>query len=248
MGVNIGSTAGYLWLDSWVMANVIYLSTLSFCRRFLNRTNDPCGRQYDQMTQAARSVQANIAEGAARHQTSAETELKLTDVARASLSELATDYLCFIMARGETAWPKSRPEWAAVQATRLAKPNYGSDLMHDVSAHIIAQKRLFEPWTESADASTAANAMLILCGRLTTMLRKQMAGRMELFRQEGGFTENMTAERLAAIKAKAAVDGAPPCPLCGKPMVRRMARKGQNSGREFWSCQDYPACRGTRNA
>lgn len=44
MGVNIGSTAGYLWLDSWVMANVIYLSTLSFCRRFLNRTNDPCGR------------------------------------------------------------------------------------------------------------------------------------------------------------------------------------------------------------
>ena len=69
MGVNIGSTAGYLWLDSWVMANVIYLSTLSFCRRFLNRTNDPCGRQYDQMTQAARSVQANIAEGrrATRH-------------------------------------------------------------------------------------------------------------------------------------------------------------------------------------
>lgn len=45
---------GYYWLDTWVMSNVIQLATQDFCRRYLNRTNDPCGRQYDQMTQAAR--------------------------------------------------------------------------------------------------------------------------------------------------------------------------------------------------
>ena len=46
---------GYYWLDTWVLANVIQLATQDFCTRFLNRTNDPCGRLYDQMTQAARS-------------------------------------------------------------------------------------------------------------------------------------------------------------------------------------------------
>ncbi len=47
---------GYYWLDTWVLANVIQLATQDFCARNLNRTNDPCGRQYDQMTQAARYV------------------------------------------------------------------------------------------------------------------------------------------------------------------------------------------------
>ena len=78
---------GYYWLDTWVLANVIQLATQNFCLRHLNHTNDPCGRQFDQMTQAARSVPANIAEGNSRHSTSRETEMKLTDVARASLAE-----------------------------------------------------------------------------------------------------------------------------------------------------------------
>lgn len=41
---------GYYWLDTWVLANVIQLATQDFCMRYLNHTNDPCGRQYDQMT------------------------------------------------------------------------------------------------------------------------------------------------------------------------------------------------------
>lgn len=81
MGVNIGSTAGYFNMDCWVTANIVWLVTQSFCSRFLNRNNDPCGRQFDQMTQTARSLQANIAEGASRRQTSMETKMRLTDVA-----------------------------------------------------------------------------------------------------------------------------------------------------------------------
>ena len=71
---------GYYWLDTWVLANVIQLATQDFCARFLNHTNDPCGRQYDQMTQAARSAPANIAEGNSRHSTSKETEMKLSSI------------------------------------------------------------------------------------------------------------------------------------------------------------------------
>lgn len=70
----------YFWLNTWVFANIIQLATQDFCKRFLNLKNDPCGRQFDQMTQAARSGVANIAEGSSRHSTSRETEMKLTDV------------------------------------------------------------------------------------------------------------------------------------------------------------------------
>lgn len=93
---------GYFWLDTWVMANVIQLATQDFCVRFLNHINDPCGRQLDQMTQAARSAPANIAEGNSRHSTSKETEMKLTDVARATLSELANDYLNWLLRHEQT--------------------------------------------------------------------------------------------------------------------------------------------------
>lgn len=247
MGITIKTTAGYLYLDSWILANIIQLSTLSFCRRFLSRSNDPCGRQFDQMTQAARSVTANIAEGASRHQTSRETEMRLTDVARASLSELAGDYLFFLLANGQTAWEYNHPTAVSLRAVRLDPPNYGTNLYHDASLHILAQKQHFDPWTEVEDPSAAANALLVLCGRLIGLLRRQIEHQLTDFKQDGGFTENLTQERLATIQDQNRQQDAPPCPLCGKPMRRRMARKGINSGHEFWSCTDYPNCRGTRS-
>ena len=104
--------AGYYWLDTWILANVIQLATQDFCRAFLTLQNDPCGRQFDQMTQAARSCTANIAEGNSRHYTSRETEMKLTDVARASLSELANDYINWLLQSDNTRtsrWRSSYP-------------------------------------------------------------------------------------------------------------------------------------------
>ncbi len=112
MGVKFGSTAGYMYMDMWVLAGIIQLGTFSFCRRFLNQSNDPCGRLFDQMTQAARSGQANIAEGVSRHQTSKETEMKLVDVARASINELSNDYTPLSL------WPTSK--WRG--ATTTPKP------------------------------------------------------------------------------------------------------------------------------
>ena len=48
------NSTGYKRLDAYILMNIIQLETLVFCRRFLSRDNDPCGRQFDQMTQAAR--------------------------------------------------------------------------------------------------------------------------------------------------------------------------------------------------
>lgn len=114
MPIEIKSIKGYYFLDVWVMANIIQIATYEFCRRFLGKENDPCGRQFDQMTQAARSVTANIAEGLSRHQTSRETEMKLTDVARASLSELLGDYFFLAMINHVEPWKKNSKPYTAL--------------------------------------------------------------------------------------------------------------------------------------
>ena len=91
-----------------------------------------------------------------------------------------------------------------------------------------------------------ANCLLVLCNRLVLMISRQLESQLATFREEGGFTEGLTAERLAARTEKSRQVDAPLCPLCGKPMIKRVAKKGINSGREFWSCSGYPECNGTR--
>ena len=241
------SKFGYYWLDTWVMANVIQLATQDFCTRFLNHTNDPGGRQYDQMTQAARSAPANIAEGNSRHSTSKETEMKLIDVARATLAELAHDYLNWLLRMEQVPWSAHSAAYLDVASVRLDKPNYQDDVQYHSSIHILKQKHRFDPWLCSNDSVTVANCILVLCNRLIMMLGRQIENQLSTFREEGGFTEALTVERLAHRTERSLQDNAPTCPLCGKPMIRRMARKGMNSGHEFWSCSAYPQCNGTRN-
>jgi len=238
--------AGYFWLDSWVMGNVIQLATQDFCRRFLDRTNDPCGRQFDQMTQAARSVPANIAEGNARHSTSKETEMKLTDVARASLAELVNDYLNWLMLHECLPWPNQSREYRSVAAIRLDAPTYQDDVQHQSCMHILAQKHKFDLWLKSDDSLTVANCLIVLCNRLILMLGKQIETQLSTFKEKGGFTEALTAERLSHRTQASIAGDAPACPKCGKPMIKRVAKKGVNSGKEFWSCSGYPECSGTR--
>lgn len=229
------------------MANIIQLATQDFCSRFLNRTNDPCGRQYDQMTQAARSGQANIVEGNSRHSTSKETEMKLTDVARASLAELAGDYHNWLLRNDKVPWSNHSEEHNKVSNTKLDKPLYKDDVQYLSSIHILAQKHKFDLWLQSDNSEVVANCLLILCNRLISMLNKQIENQLLTFKQEGGFTEALTEERLTARVEQESATGAPVCPKCGKPMIKRVAKKGKNSGNAFWSCSDYPDCNGSRN-
>lgn len=237
----------YYWLDTWVLANVIQLATQDFCVRYLNLTNDPCGRLFDQMVMAARSVPANIAEGSSRHSTSRETEMKLIDVARASLSELSNDYLNWLLRYETTPWSTKSAEYHAVNSVQLDAPNYKDDILHLSSIHILRQKHKFDNWLNTGDSLVAANCLLILCNRLIMMLRRQIQHLLESFKAEGGFTEGLTAERLSYRQQQSVQANAPICPLCGKPMIKRVAQKGINSGREFWSCSGFPNCKGTLN-
>lgn len=246
MGVNIQFSQSYHWLNSWVLANVIQLATQDFCERFVDYRMDPGRRLYDQMVMAARCGVANIAEGTARHSTSIETEMRLLDVARASFDELQGDFFNFLLRKNADVWPMGNPDREAIWQMRLDLPQYASDYLHESGNHILHQKSKFSQWLDVDSPEIVANTLLMLCLRENKMLQAQIQHRLEGFRQAGGFSENMTVERLEARKLQAIEDGAPPCPKCGKPMLRRIRKKGQKQGNEFWGCSDFPNCNGIR--
>ncbi|MFA4943538.1 MAG: four helix bundle suffix domain-containing protein [Lentisphaeria bacterium] len=241
--MDFDKSGGYRWLDSFIMASIVQLATLRFCGKFLNRRNDPCGRQYDQMTQAARSGKENIIEGSERTATSKETEMKLTDVARASLCELRGDYETWLLRRGQAPWRRDAPEAKTLFNLRLDKPEYSGDIAHDSCVHILAQQKKFAEWLDSDDDTVAANALLILISRTVNMLTHQLQSLGDRFEQVGGFREKLATVRTAG---RAKQEDAPACPECGKPMHKRKARTGRNAGQEFWGCTAYPECKGVR--
>src|SRR3954452_22260087 len=109
---------GYRALLSYQKAEVIYDLTFRFCQRFLAKGD----RTADQMLQAARSGKQNIAEGSKAARTSKETEIKLTNVARASLEELLADYRDFLRVRDFPLWEKDSKE--ALYVRRLGNTSH----------------------------------------------------------------------------------------------------------------------------
>lgn len=239
---------GFRKLHSFTLATIVQVETLRFCRRFLTfdhraagaKFYDPKGRQYDQMTQAARSGRQNIIEGSERSSTSKDTEMKLTDVARASLSELRGDYEVFILDRNQLPWSVHAPEAKAVNAITLDPPPFVDDMVHESAKHALQQRRKYARWLDADDAVVAANAMLIIIGRALNMLKSQVAAQGRAFQETGGFSERLMAKRLEARQMQKD-EKAPDCPQCGKPMRRRTSVKG-----DFWGCAAFPDCKGTR--
>lgn len=240
---------GFRKLHSFTLATIIQLETFRFCRNFLTfdhrqadeKIYDPKGRQYDQMTQAARSGRQNIIEGSERSATSKDTEMKLTDVARASLSELRGDYEIFIIDRGQLPWSVHSPEAKAVNAISLDDPPFTDDVVHESAKHALEQRKKYARWFDSSDPVVVANAMLIIIGRSMSMLKSQVESQGKAFEETGGFSERLMSKRLEARETQRHDPDAPLCPQCEKPMCKRRSAKG-----EFWGCTGYPDCRGTR--
>lgn len=169
---------GYKKLIVYRKSDVVYEGTVTFCRRFLPARGD---RTVDQMTQAARSCKQNIAEGSSASGTSKETEIKLTNVARATLDELKEDYLDFLKSRGLAEWPAS--DERAVFARAFAKAhNDWADW-----------REIFE----TRPAETLANLMLTLCSQTSYMLGKMIERQEADFKAFGGVRERMHAARTA---------------------------------------------------
>ena len=156
---------------------VLYQMTVVFCRRFLPKYGD---RTVDQMVQAARSGKQNIVEGLADGVTSTEMELKLLNVARASIKELKEDYLDYISAHSLVRWQAGHPRYDSL----LAFCREHNDLEE------------YEPYFTKWSDEEIANCALTLCHMVDRMMSTTLELKEKDFVENGGIRERMTAERL----------------------------------------------------
>jgi four helix bundle suffix protein len=170
---------GYRQLLSFQKAEIIYDFTHRFCERFLQRGD----RTIDQMVQAARSGKQNILEGSQASGTSKEMEIKLMNVARASLEELLEDYRDFLRVRRAPIWPKGSKE--ALFVRRLgSKPDTSYES--------------YRTYMETRPPEILANIALCLIHQANYLLDQQLRQLEKAFLAEGGLRERMTRARLAA--------------------------------------------------
>ncbi len=170
---------GYESLLSFQKARIVFDATVRFCKRFIDKHS----RTYDQMIQAARSGKQNILEGSRASGTSKETELRLTNVARASLEELLEDYRDFLRNDGCAQWEKDSKE-----ASYVRKLGSRKDLSFE----------LFREFIETRPGPVAANIVISLIHQTNSLLDQQLRRLEQDFLREGGLRERMTRARLAA--------------------------------------------------
>ena len=230
---------GYEHLRAYHVAEAVYDATVVFCNRLIGKR----ARTHDQMVQAARSGVRNISEGSGAAATSKKSEMLLTNVARASLSdELLKDYKSYLIQNGLRVWPKESREALAMRE-RLKH-----DVAPDLPPATAGKVRLtglagLSDFVMKAEPELAANAMLCVVNQASYLLRRLLERQSRDFAEQGGFSERLYAVRTEARASKENVD-APACPLCGGEMRKRTAGKGSRAGKEFWGCAAYPACRG----
>lgn len=176
-GSFLPKTGNYRELLSYRKSEIIYDFTFRFCERFLNRGD----RTIDQMVQAARSGKQNIAEGSKASVTSTETEIKLTNVARASLEELLIDYQDYLRVRDIPLWTKDSAE--ALYVRKLGKQKSESF-------------ETYRPFFEDRPAATLANIAICLIHQANYLLDQQLRRLEKDFIEKGGLRERMTRARL----------------------------------------------------
>lgn len=170
---------GYRNLRTFQLARLIFDVTVRFCHKFISVKSRTC----DQMVQAARSGVQNIAEGSQASGTSKKTELKLTNVARASLEELKLDYEDFLRQHQMRVWERTDPRRQEIVKLRFNTA--------DQFALWVKEKAQ----NPSSIAEIAANGTLVLISVACSLLDRQLAAQAEAFMREGGFTERLYRTR-----------------------------------------------------
>jgi four helix bundle suffix protein len=179
----IAPHGGYRELRSYQNAEIVYDATVRFCDRFIDRRS----RTLDQMVQAARSGKQNIAEGSMASGTSKKTELKLVNVARASLEELLLDFEDFLRQHGLALWDKEHPTAQAVR-----KLVYRTNRSYET----------YKPYIENSPPEVAANTLICLINQTNYLLDQQLRQLEQQFVEEGGFTGRLYRTRLEARKRR----------------------------------------------
>lgn len=222
----LGHKGYYRKLRCFQLAEHLFDITFVFCNRFIK----PGDRTKDQMIQAARSIKQNVAEGSCAANMSTQSEMFLTNVGKSSQQELLLDFEDYIITRGLKKW--------ALNDCRTE--NVRSNLKKQMSREFMIEKA--KGWSDE----TLANVAITLIHQCDKMLAGLLEYQKQQFLQNGGIKEQMAKARIDARmnQRTQSAQSVPSCPKCGKPMQRRTQKKGQQQGREFWGCSDYPKCNG----
>jgi four helix bundle suffix protein len=172
----------YQTLLSFQKAEVVYDITFRFAHKYLSRGD----RTIDQMIQSARSGKKNILEGSKAGLTSKMTEIKLTNVARASLEELLDDYRDFLRARDLPMWPKNSKEALYVRGLGRREPQ---------------TFEIYRQIVETRPAAVVANLAICLIHQTNYLIDRQLQRLEQDFLKQGGLRERMTRARLEARSA-----------------------------------------------
>lgn len=172
---------GYRNLITYQKSEIIYDGTVYFTKRFFKKYD----RTIDQMVQAARSGKQNIAEASMASATSKETEIKLTNVARASLEELLIDYEDFLRSNKLPLWGKEHR-----LTIRFRELNRTPNATYQTYIKAI----------ENPEPEICANSMICLIKIVTYLLSRQIKTLEAEFIRQGGMRERMTKARIAKRK------------------------------------------------
>ncbi|MBU4453263.1 four helix bundle suffix domain-containing protein [Patescibacteria group bacterium] len=163
------TSGNYRELKSFQMSTIIYDFTVEFCNKYVNEY-----RMRDQMVQAARSGRQNIAEGCKASCTSSKAEMKLINVARASLEELLLDYEDYLRQHKLSVWGKE-----AVNTKTVRNLAYSPNKTYQT----------YESYIHNPE--NAANTAICLIHQATYLLRRQLLALEQQFLENGGFTERL---------------------------------------------------------
>jgi four helix bundle suffix protein len=167
----------YQTLLSFQKAEIVYDITFRFAHKHLARGD----RTIDQMIQSARSGKQNILEGSKAALTSKETEIKLTNVARASLEELLNDYRDYLRVRDLAIWDKDSKEAQYVRKLGRKTPQTYED---------------YREFVETRPPEVVANIALCLIHQTNYLIDQQLRRLEKDFLEQGGLRERMTRMRL----------------------------------------------------
>ena len=223
MNIILKNRGNYKELLTFKKATVIFDLTYHFCQKYLTKGD----RTVDQMIQAARSGKQNIAEGVAASSTNAETEIKLVNVAKASLKELLTDFEDYLRIRRLRQWNKNGKEITWLR-------NFAKEHLDSAPYLAIAEQR---------DGEVVANMAIVLLKQEDYLLHRQLEALEKQFKESGDLRGRMkpAAKEAAAKNRDAAMKEAKSygveCPKCGKLMSD--GTTSSNGVLEYkWRCFD----------
>jgi four helix bundle suffix protein len=170
------NTGNYKSLIVYQKAEAIFDITFYFCHKYLPKFD----RTIDQMVQAARSGKQNIVEGSAASATSKETEIKLKNVAKASMHELLIDYEDYLRTRNHIIWEENSAEVTAMR--KICRE-------HNDSA-------FYMNLVQTRPPETIANIAICMIKQNDYLMFKMMQTLEKQFLAEGGFREKLTRMRL----------------------------------------------------